>query len=638
MIGILLISMLFSVAVLPGLCQAQATPDKADAVYLDVTETYTLNEDGSMVRRHEHKLAYLTPYAFSRVLGETFIVFNPDYQELEIVRAVTTMPGGEEVPCTPNAINDILPGFCRGAPPYMHLRERVVTHLGLGPGSVAHLIYEIKSNPEFSPFLMGREVFSATQPVDRKTVVVKVPKAIELKYELLNSEDGEPDVADDGAFKTYSWTLNDLPMAPPEGMAQSEGDCAPALVFSTCPSWREAGMLIDRGITRAAWLDDKMTKIVEDLWKESNGGVEFVRAVNRFVVEEVASANVDPLYLWYKPRPAQETLGFNVGCNLDKMILLVAMLRGKGYFAEPVFISRDRAVAREVPSMAQFEECRVICTLRDRLDKPLFLENLLYLSPTRLVQGVFEDRLAGRTVFRPSLVNNQLQEIPPLEADKNRVKVEMNLTLDEENHLSGGLALEVGGSLNPYMRLVDGYESWASGRLKGLLPGATMKDVKPLRMDENRSMFSASTDKPAKLEKEKDYDLFIYEIPDCPGGAADMHIPVATTERTRPLWLPRPVHEELNLTIGLPDGMEAVYLPPQQSLSNSVGKILSAVWVEEGVLHLTRTLVLNKQLIPKGEYPALRKLITEWSAGDARRVVLKEKATGGKDSEPGDNT
>jgi hypothetical protein len=613
--------------------EAPASADKADAVYLDVTETYTLNEDGSIVKRHEHKLAYLTPYAFSRVLGETFIVYNPAYQEVEILRAVTTMPDGTEVAITPNAINDILPGFCRGAPPYMHLREKVVTHLGLGIGSVVHLIYEIKSKPEFSPFLMGHEVFSDSQPVDSKTVVVRLPQAKKLSWQLLNGGDLETEVAEDGAFKTYTWTLKDLAMAPPEGMALSEADRAPMLVFSTCPSWRELGMLLDRNITRAAWLDDRTTEIVEEIWKESNGGVEFVRAVNRFVAEDVASANVAPHHLGFMPRPAGDTLGANVGCNLDKMILLVAMLRGKGYFAEPVLISRDRAVAAEVPSITQFDECRVICTLRDRLNKPLFLDNLLYLSPDRLVEGVFEDRLAGRTVFRPSLVNNQLQEIPQLGAENNRVKAEMNLTLDEERRLSGGLSLEVGGSLNPYMQLVDGFDSWVGGQFKGLLPGATVKDLKPLRMDEERSIFSATTDNPGKLEEKKDHGLFVYEVPDCPGGAADMRVPIAAPERMRPLMVPRPVHEEVNVTIALPDCMEAVYLPPQQAVTNSVGKIMSAAWVEEGVLHVTRTLVLEKQLVSQGEYPALRALLTEWSADDARRVVLKEKESTGKEEE-----
>ena len=142
-IGLVLLGSL----ICPAAASAAESGGGADAVFLDVQETYTLEEDGSMVYRHEHRLRYLTPYAFSRVLGEDFIVFNPAYQELEILRAVTTMADGREIACTDNAKNEVLPGFCRDAPPYMHLREMVVTHLGLERNAVVHLIYEIRSKP-----------------------------------------------------------------------------------------------------------------------------------------------------------------------------------------------------------------------------------------------------------------------------------------------------------------------------------------------------------------------------------------------------------------------------------------------------------------------------------------------------------
>ena len=114
---------------------------------------------------------------------------------------------------------------------------------------------------------------------------------------------------------------------------------------------------------------------------------------------------------------------------------------------------------------AAIARCPIICSLRDRLDKPLFLENLLFLSPTRLVSGVFEDHLAGRTVFRPSLMNNQLHKVAPSGEPENRVKADLTLKLDSENRLGGSLALEVGGSLNPYIGLVED----AQGKAKGLL-------------------------------------------------------------------------------------------------------------------------------------------------------------------------
>ena len=123
---------------LPGFGGAAAASD-ADAMYIEILEEYTLLEDGGVVQRHEHRLEYLTPFAFSRILGETFILYNPEHQSLEIESAVTVTPDGAEVEPTPNSFNEILPSFCADAPNYMHLREMVVTHLGLDVGAVTHV-------------------------------------------------------------------------------------------------------------------------------------------------------------------------------------------------------------------------------------------------------------------------------------------------------------------------------------------------------------------------------------------------------------------------------------------------------------------------------------------------------------------
>ncbi|MBU0754736.1 MAG: DUF3857 domain-containing protein [Planctomycetes bacterium] len=602
----------------------------ADAVYLEVHDTYTLEEDGGMVQRHEHKLRYLTPYAVNRTLGETFIVINPSFQALEIVRAVTVMADGREVACGDNALNEMLPDFCTAAPPYMHLRETVVTHLGLEKDAVAHLIYEIRSKPDFMPFLMGEELFSGREPIEKKIVTIRVPKTVELKSRLLHKEQ-EPMITEEGDITQYTWILENLPMAAPEAMSQSEGDYAPRLVFSTCPSWEEASNILNGFFTRATRVDKTAAEKARNLFAESNTPVDFVRAVNRFVVDEVAFADVNPRYLGYKPMPAQAIFNHNVGCDLDKATLMVALLRSQGYFAEPVLVSTHMTVAEDVPSWTQFSDCRVITTMRDRLDKPLFLENTLYLSPTHLVNGIYEEGLAGHTVFRPSLVNNQLQKIDPLEMEKNRLKVELNLSLDDALKLSGDLSLELGGSLNPYLELVEGFEDWVSRQMKELLPGGTIKTVRPLRMGEESSIFSAAVDEPFTLKKREECDLYIYQIPHGPGSALAMHIPVAPKDRTRPLRLPKPLHEEINIRMVLPEGLEAVALPPKIAVTNAAGNVMQVAWVEDGNLAVKRLLQLPKQRIPPEEYADLRALITEWSAPDNLQVIFQKTRSENKE-------
>jgi hypothetical protein len=600
--------------------EAGSGHDRADAVYLNVQDEYTLRADGGVIHHHAHKVRLLTNYAFHRVLGESFIVYNPEFQELKIHRSATTMADGTEVASTPNAFNEVLPGFCSNAPPYAHLREMVVTHLGLEKGAVIHFDYEIISKPGYLPFLMGEEVFSAPFPIEKKTVKVKVPGEVALKHSFLNQEGPEPVEKEEGEYKVYSWTLSDLPMVPPEAMGRDTADYTPYLAFSTCPTWNEAAVTMNQAFVASAWLDEECEAKIRELQTKAADIIDLAQAINRFVVDEIATAQVDPAYMGYHLIQSKDIFHHAVGTPLDKAALLTAMLRFAGIFAEPVLVSRHRAIAAEVPSWSQFDECRVICTLRQNLGQPLFFEKLLFLSPQRMVEGVYDDGLAGRTVFRPSLLNNHLLEVSGSSEKENAVKANLRLVMNDQRHLEGDLVLEVSGSLNPYLTVIRDAEGWAKGRLKKLLPGADVTGVKSVLIGEHKSLFKSKTKSTNPLEVK--HGFIEYRIPSSPGGALDLAVPTALSKRATPLWLPRALSEEITITIDLPDGMDALYLPPTLELNTAAGTLRSAAWVEEGVLNIRRAISL-RQAVSTDDYPALRILLREWKSDDSRRVLLK---------------
>src|SRR6056297_1598782 len=108
--------------------KAEKDYSDSDALYKKIIKTYTLNEDGSVDYQYQHELDLYSYYAFNRLYGETFIVYNPDYQTLKIDTSYTTMADGKIVQSPENAYNEVLPRMASGAPPYSHLREMVVTH------------------------------------------------------------------------------------------------------------------------------------------------------------------------------------------------------------------------------------------------------------------------------------------------------------------------------------------------------------------------------------------------------------------------------------------------------------------------------------------------------------------------------
>lgn len=587
----------------------------ADAVYLDVKDVYTLHDAGAVTHRHSQKVRILTHYAFNRLLGESFIVYNPKFQKLIIHESRTTMADGTVVDSTDNAFNEVLPGFCRNAPAYIHLREMVVTHLGLECGAVVSFDYEIRSAPGFFPFLMGEEVFGTTSPIRKKTVVVRLPRGEKVQTHLFNHKPLAPAEGHEGGFSTFTWTMENLPLFPGERMAEDIADFAPRLVFSTCPTWGEASALLKARFQAAACLDDAIAAEVDSRKEKAGDPLSLMRAIHRFAAADVAGLSIDPVLVGYAVRPAVATFHGSYGTRCDRAALLVAMLRHAGIDAEPVFLSQHRAFAEGVPSWLQFRDCRVLCSLDSGFTRPVVLD------PARVIETVRDEGTAGRTILRPCSPEALLSPIAPSCRRVNTVKADVDLVLDAKKSLTGTVRLEVSGSLNPYFRLAEGFESWAKGCMKKLVPGAEFTDLRAVVLGEQRSVLVGRIKTPVPLKTR--HGLIEYTVPGCPGGAMDLHVPLASRqERRTPLRLPRAVTEELNFTMKLPKNIEAALLPEGMEVVGLPGEARAEISLRDNVLEINRRMTLDPVVAPE-EFAMVRQMLIEWSAPDSLRVMLK---------------
>ena len=203
-----------------------------DAVYLKLSKEYTLNPDGSMDYRYIKKLKLQTYRSFNNLYGETFIVYNPNFQSLKINEVFTIMADGKKVVSPANAFNEVLPGFAASAPAYNNLREMVVTHPGTERNAVLNLDYQLHSDKDFYPALMGNDLLAEYEPVKDLTVRIRIPLSVKLNYSILNII-SEPVVTNEGIFKVYTWSFKDIPAIAAEEFQKSSYDLYPRLIFST---------------------------------------------------------------------------------------------------------------------------------------------------------------------------------------------------------------------------------------------------------------------------------------------------------------------------------------------------------------------------------------------------------------------
>ena len=210
---------------------AFAQNENADAVFEKITKTYTLNDDGSISYRYFKELKLNTYMSFNRLYGETFIVYNPEFQELKINEAYTIMADGKKVEVPDNAFNEVLPRPAAHSATFNHLREMVVTHTALERGATIFLDYTLTTKPGYWPGLMGNEIIEESSPVNEMEIVVKVPADVELYHKIYNLRLA-PEIMVVGNHKEYTWKFAGINASPKERFRGDHPE-TPRLVYST---------------------------------------------------------------------------------------------------------------------------------------------------------------------------------------------------------------------------------------------------------------------------------------------------------------------------------------------------------------------------------------------------------------------
>ena len=211
----------------------------SEAEYGKVSKAWTLHADGSQDYRSSMELTLFTHTAMNSTYGESFIVYNPDFQTLKIHSSYTRQKDGTIVKTPDNAFVEVLPRFAADAPAYNQLKEMVVVHTGLELGATIYLDYSIITKPGYYPALDINERLQETSPVKECKVSISVPENSPLAWQLLGSDAKASQATRNGA-KEVSWTLRNLPASSREAFLPQNQDGIPRLIASSYSSNKEA--------------------------------------------------------------------------------------------------------------------------------------------------------------------------------------------------------------------------------------------------------------------------------------------------------------------------------------------------------------------------------------------------------------
>lgn len=563
------------------LLQAFAT---SEAEYKKLSKTYTLNNDGSQELRYSMELTLFTHTAMNRTYGESFIVYNPEFQELKIHTSYTKQKDGTVIKTPENAFVEVLPRQAAKAPAFNHLIEMVVVHTGLELGATIYLDYSILSKSGYLPELDICETIAQNSPVKDYTITIKTPESKPLFYELSNST-AKPTVTSSGGIKNISWKIQNLPAVSKAPQVTVLSGDIPLLTASSYISNNDALKYLNQQTEPSG--NTSIQSVLDIVARGKKTDSEKLYSILNHVVDNIGFSNLSLEETGFRLRSIDNIILSAYGTETEKVKLLAGLLNEAGIKAEIAATYHHTDI--NSCGLSAIDELFVIANADGK-------QYLLTPKHKKMSDaGWYADFAKLVSISRPG--NVVTLETPSVELDYN-----YTINMEAEKAEIQSVA-RVGSAFIPY---TDNYVA----------------------------QYTAN-DKQAKEEKGNDFSTFTYTksqqigntdryiiffLPDSPNGMSYSSYKNYNSKRNVNLLLPYKAKESYKYTIQLPDYIKLKTPATTKTINNKTGTTSLSIRQNGNTVEVTRTLEIKKQLIHPADYAAFRSIMTEWA--DNNRLLF----------------
>ena len=537
----------------------------SEAEYKKLAKTWTLNADGSQKFRYKMELTLFTHTAMNGTYGESFIVYNPQYQELKINSSYTKQKDGTIIKTPDNAFVEVLPRNAADAPAYNHLKEMVVVHTGLELGATIYLDYTVTSKPGYLPEVDIFEELLQSSPVKEYTLTIVTPEVKELAYTLTNNP-AKASVKRSGGTCTTSWTLRNLPASSRAPFVYVKNGDVPFLAATTYASEGEALATLLKQFNPSG--DPQLTTLAESLTEGGKKDEDELEAILEYTTNHIANNGLTLDQTGYRLRPADAVISTAYGTEVEKANLLAGLLDGAGFKAEPM--ATYQAYADKGLALKAVDQLFVSCMVNGEL----------YLFSTS-------------STHRPQTVNFDRTPLFSLQTGKP-----VAIAVPQDYQIKSDIAV----------RFKDGKVTTSTKESVG-------KELMPYFTTGN-----SENEQTAPLKVENGYATI--SLPDAEYGFSHLPYGYLNSQRKENLLIPRPVNEVYTYTIECPENMELRTPETDKTIRNAAGSLTISVKKNGRTATVTRSLELNKQLYTPAEYKELRQLLTEWSDVNGKTLLF----------------
>lgn len=305
------------------------SPEK-DAVYKLISKSYMLNTDGSTEFRKRTELQIFTRMTFDH-FGETFITYNPDFQELIINEAYTIRKDGSRVETPANAFNPMLPEGCTKCERLNGIRTMVVTHTALEYDALIVLDYTIRSKNFFFQELLEKVDLQEEVPVEKYVVSVTTPEYKPAKFVLNGKLSYTETENTDKGMKTTRMTFINLPEYPTDEYL-FPGDFEAVTFYTMVEPWGLVAKIMQQNAMQK-FDNQKITDFFRNRFTDDMSDMDKILYVRDYIHDNIHTNHLDAKVLNYMFASPQQVWESNCALPIEKNILLAGLLHSLGYKA-----------------------------------------------------------------------------------------------------------------------------------------------------------------------------------------------------------------------------------------------------------------------------------------------------------------
>ncbi len=610
------------------LISACVSAQEHDAVFKLLKKEYQMKPDGSLEYTYTKELKLYTKHAFNRMYGESFVIYNPDYQKLVIEYAYTIMADGKKVEVPTNAFNEVLPHEAASYPAYNSMREMVITHTALEPGCTICLKYKIISNPKYINALMGTDTFEEEVPIEKAEMVLGVPARRGLQFKLLNSKN-VPTEKLSNTMRSYTWIFNNIKASSHEAHT-TPYSTAPTFIFSTysdmssaLQQWAHINQLKKSDIPALA-------SQVKAFSKKTFSALGLIKKIQNTIVNDVETKHVPLVWQQYISQTAKEVWHNNVGNEFEKTRLLWQAYQAAEIPAEIVAFIPQRIWDTKIGDLSALSHFGVKVYVKGIGDMVMSATHVNHRS-LQLELPTYE------------MVSLQTFKTVVLPQQRTKFKVAADFTLDLGQSISGYFEWQSSGDYNRNLA----WSAAPQSTIKAITPTWTLDTThKDNRFDVQTPLTRASYKAKFEGEVRKEANLYFWDMPRYKHGIAAQHyLPLVSTRKDK-MIIPA-IEEAYEYAILLPKSAEWMGQPVKIDKVTDFGEMHIHIRFEDGKVRMSKHIKimpqkatvekaltkgmrneikrnpLNYHSITPEEYPEFRQMMIDWFSDKTNTLVFK---------------